>query len=120
MVGINITIPWADAVGHNHSLEGSQDGPDDGGITGPVIAYPDKRLNDASALDLMVVLPDDGLLTADIESPQHVFQGLPHIGGLGKIRLRINAPLPFRVQLHLGNPIVEKIHLQIGDGPVTV
>ena len=81
MVGINITITRADAVGYNHSFEGTQDGSDNGGITGSVIAYPDKGLNYASTLDLMVVLPDDGLFTADIRPRNMSFRACPISAG---------------------------------------
>ena len=63
MVGVDIAVAGADAVGHDNPFEGIEEGPDDGGVAGAVIGGADQRLDDAPALDLMVILPDtDSLL----------------------------------------------------------
>ena len=84
MVGIDITVTGADAVGHDNPFEGIQDGPDDGGVSGAVIGGADQRLNDAPALNLMVILPDHGFLAADIQPGKHVLQRLTQICRFGK------------------------------------
>jgi len=117
VVGVDVAVAGADSVGHDDALEGIQQGTDDRGVARAVAGGADERLDDAAALNLVVVLPDDRLLAADVQPGKKGLQLLSQIRRLREVGLRVAGRPPTRLQAELGHPAVEEFHVQKGDGP---
>ncbi len=120
MVCIDVAVPGTDAVGDYHSLMRVQNRPDDRGIAGAIVFLPDQGLDHTPSLNLMIVLADDGFLAANVEPGEHLLECLRQVVGHGQLGLFEAFGFPRGLQPHLGESPVQKIHIQISDGPSTV
>ncbi len=117
MVCIDVAVPGTYAVGDDDSFIGIQDRPDHRGIAGPIVFLPDQGLDYAPSLYLMIVLADDGFLTADVEPREHPFQGFREVLGDWQLGLLEALGFPSGIQPHLGKSRVQEIHIQVSNGP---
>jgi hypothetical protein len=104
-------------------------GPDHGRV-GRAVALPDadEGLDDAAALDLMVVLADDIFAAADVEAAEHGFEEGPVVRdlGLGGVNqsnggcLRAFRTSQTALRLQLGRAVMQEGHVQVGHDLVSI
>ena len=75
VVGVDVAVAGADAVGDDDALKGIEERPDHGRVARAVVGDAGQGLDHAAALDLVVVLADDRFLAADVEAGEHRLQG---------------------------------------------
>ena len=116
VVGVDVAVAGADAVGDDDALKGVEERPDHGGVARAVVDDAGQGLDHASPLDLVVVLADDGFLAADVEPGEHRLQGLAQVRRFRESRLRVARGRPAARRSICGQAVVEEVHVQIGHG----
>src|SRR5262249_4303489 len=106
VIGINVAVARADAVGNNDALHRVEQRAQDGRVTRTVVVFAHQGLDDASRLYFVVVLPNDPLFAADVEAAQHLHERRGEISWAGKGGFRMARRLPVRRQPHLGQTVV--------------
>jgi len=116
VIGVDVAVSRDDAIGYDDTDINIQDRPHNSPI-GRAIAVPaDERLHHTSTLYFMIVLPDPGFFTADIESADHLLQHLTAVIGRREVGLLVYRLLPPGGEFHPGSTIVKKIHVQVTYG----
>ena len=116
VIGVDVAIARADAVGHDDPFHRVRQRTQDSSVARTVVVRADEWLDDAGALYLVIVLADDPFLAADVKPAQQLQQRRRQIGGAGKRRLGKAGGLPASREAHFRQPVVQKRHLQQGDG----
>ena len=116
VVGVDVAVAGADAVGDDDALKGIEERPDDGGVARAVVDDAGQGLDHASPLDLVVVLADDRFLAADVQPREHRLQGLSQVRRFGERRVPHAGGCPGGPEGHLREAVMEKIHIHVNDG----
>ncbi len=70
MVRVEVTVVRIHATGDRQSSIGMQDRPNNRRIPRSIVFRSDQRLDDAAALDFMVILADDPMFAGNIQAAQ--------------------------------------------------
>ena len=68
----------------------------------------------------MVILSDHVFLAADVKAGQQFLELATKISGFREGRLLVLRRLPYGLELELGHPVVDEIHVQVGHGPAVI
>ncbi len=79
VVRVDVAVSWAYAVGHDEALHGFEVRPYDSGIARAIVMGAGERFYHAAALYLVVVLPYDIFLAADIVPGKDAFKRLAEV-----------------------------------------
>ena len=116
VIRVDVAVSGADAVRDDDSFERVEQWPDHRGVAWAVVEDAGHRFDHASPLHFVVILADDRLLAADIESGEHPLERSAQIRRFGKIRFGVRRGTPAGPEIHLREALMQEIHADIGDG----
>ena len=116
VIGVDVRVARADAVGDDHPFEGIEQRPDHRGVRRTVVGHAGERLDHRAALHLVVVLADDVFLGTDVQPAQQLPQGAAQVGACRQRGLGVFGWHPAGHHPHGRQPLVDKLHVHVAHG----